>query len=178
MVSQQKQNLVKYLTDIFVTNKNFAFIKYDKTTHQALEKLRRDLKKSDSKLKVVKNSLLEKAIDKIGTKDPSFLEFKKKFFPLKDSTAVLALGSEWSSGLKSFYEFAQKDQSLEFRGGFIDKELYPKELLERISTLPSKKELTAKLIGQFQTPLVKLVYSMKFNVNTFVYILQQKSKKS
>lgn len=172
MVSLQKQSLIQKLTQILTDKRNFAFVKFGNTSHQALETLRRSLKKTDSSLKVVKNTLLEKAINKGGQKDKLLSEFKKKFLPLKESTALLTLGKDWGTGLKTFYEFSKKDGSVEFKFGLLDAKLYEKGDLDKIAILPSRTELISKLIGQLQTPVTKLIFSMRFNASKLIYILK------
>lgn len=178
MVSLKKQKIVQSLSETLKNSNNFVFLKYNKTTHQALENLRKTLKKTKTSLKVVKNALLEKAIEKISLKNKQLLEFRNNYFPLKEPTALLTFGQDWNTGLKSFYNFSQKDRTITFKFGLLDNEIYAQEGLEKIASLPGRNELAAILIGQLTTPVTRLVFSLKFNTNKLVYILQQKSKKS
>lgn len=178
MVNQQKQSQVEILSKTLTASSNFILIKFDKTNHQTLEKLRKALKKSGSSLNVIKNSLLEKAINKLSTSNKLFADFRNKFFPLKENSAVLMLDGDWSNGLNAFYHFAKAEKSLSFKFGTLDKALYSQSDVERIAELPSKDQLMAKIIGSMKNPMSKLVYSMKYNSQKFVYVLQQKSKQS
>lgn len=178
MVNTQKKAVVQNLADFIDKNSNFAFIKFEKTTHQALESLRKSLRKSDSRIKVLKNSLLEKTVNKLAVKNKIFRDLKKTYLPLTQSTAVLTFGGDWSNGVKSFYEFIQKDKSMAFKMSLLDDKLYSGEETLRIASLPSKAELMAKIIGQLKTPVSKLTFSMKYNMQKFTYILSEKGKKN
>ena len=66
MANTKKLSKLSGINDFLGQNTNFALVKFEKTTHIALESLRKQLKASESKMKVVKNSLFEKSINKLG----------------------------------------------------------------------------------------------------------------
>ncbi|OGK40332.1 50S ribosomal protein L10 [Candidatus Roizmanbacteria bacterium RIFCSPLOWO2_01_FULL_37_12] len=178
MVNEKKLALGQKIQDLLSKYQNFVLIKIDKTSHQTLENLRKELKKSQANLKVIKNSLLEKTINKLSKKNKVLAEIEKTFFPLRDTSALLLLEKEWSTGLASFYQFIKKEVSLSFKFGLLDNLTYPSERLVQIAQLPPKNQLVANLVGSFKAPTSRLVHSMKFNVAKLVYILKEKSKKS
>ena len=57
MVAQKKIDFVQKIQVLLTKNQNFALVKIDKTTHRKLEDLRKELKKSGARFKVIKNSL-------------------------------------------------------------------------------------------------------------------------
>lgn len=178
MVNQKKQIKLEALTELLDKNQNFVIIKYEKTAHTALEELRRNLKKTSSKLKVIKNSLLKKAVNQLSGKRKEFHELKKKFFPLKENSAVLSLTNDYTTGLSSFFKFAETNKTLAFKFGILDNKLYLSEEINHIAELPPREQIIAKIIESFKSPTSRLVYSMKFNINKLVYILKTKSTKS
>ncbi len=176
MATQQKQKQIDSLTDKLSKDNNFILLQFDKTTHQSLETLRHNLKKTNSFLKVLKNTLFEKAINKLSSSNKLFTEFRKKFLPLKDTSAILTFTGDWSEGLHAVSEFMQKEKSLSFKSGVLDKQVYEMAEVVRISKLPSKTVLMGNLISSLKSPAAHLTNSFKFNMIKFVYILQQKSK--
>ena len=175
MVNTSKKNQVDSIFQLIEKNPNLLLVKIGKTTHQSLETLRRELRKSDSKIKVIKNTLFEKAINKIALKDKLFTDFKKQFFPLKETTALVTLSNRWSDGLKALYLFSKKDATLSFKLALLDKNIYDAEKSIQIAQLPSREELIGKIIGSMKSPMSKFVYALKYNTNKLVYILKQKS---
>ncbi|KKP50353.1 MAG: 50S ribosomal protein L10 [Candidatus Roizmanbacteria bacterium GW2011_GWA2_33_33] len=175
MVNTSKKNQVDSIFQLIEKNPNLLLVKIGKTTHQSLETLRRELRKSDSKIKVIKNTLFEKAINKIALKDKLFTDFKKQFFPLKETTALVTLSNRWSDGLKALYLFSKKDSTLSFKLALLDKNIYDAEKSIQIAQLPSREELIGKIIGSMKSPMSKFVYALKYNTNKLVYILKQKS---
>lgn len=176
MKNLKKKSQVENLLNILKEKSNFALVKIEKTTHQNLEILRKNLKKNKSNLKVIKNTFFEKAINKLTQKNPLFKELKNKFFPLKETSALITFDENFIDGLKSFFEFSQKEKSLSFRFSLLDKNIYDHLQTEKIAQLPSKNQLIAKLISSFKSPVNKFVYSLKYNTNKLVYILKQKAK--
>ncbi len=174
MVNLKKKKLVTQLTDLIKNSPHFALVKFENTPHTALESLRRELKKKSSELRIVKKSLFEKSINKLAEKEKTLKELQKKVFPLKENTALLTLGDDYMAGLKTFSDFAKIEKTLSFKLGFFDKHLYPADVVQTISLLPSRDELIAQIIGYLKSSQAKLIYSMKFNINKFVYILKQK----
>lgn len=178
MVSNNKQLQVQTLIDAIEGKKNFALVKFDKTLHTTLENLRKELRDSNAKLKVVKNSLFIKALNKLAAKDKNFKTVREQASGLKDNTAFLMLGEDWSRGLSAFYKFIKGEQSLSFKIGFLDNAVYSTADLTKIAQLPGKDQLIAKIIGGMKTPLSNFNYALKFNMQKFVYILSEKSKQS
>lgn len=176
MANLNKKTQVNSLSLSLQKNTNIVLISLGIVTHQSFEKLRRDLKKSGTSLKVIKNSLFEKAINKIGSSNKIYLDFKKKFLPLRDSSAMITFSDDWSEGLHTFFDFLQKEKSLKFKSGILDSQLYSEEEILRIAKLPNKLQLISTIIGSLKNPASRLTYSLKFNTNKFVYILKSKSK--
>lgn len=176
MASTKKQTQLQALTEVLNKSSNFALIKHEKTTHIALEKLRKELKKNDTSLQVVKNSIIEKAVMKLAQRDASMKKFASTTFPLKETTAIVSFSKDWSQGVSTFFNYSQKEQSLTFKSGILDNSVYSADDLTKIAKLPPRPQLVAKLIGSMKSPMYSFVYGLKFNMQKFVYILNEKSK--
>lgn len=176
MPNTKKRALVDKLIDSLKNTQNFALVTFEKTNHQALESLRKSLKKEKAQFKVIKNTLLEKAINKLANSNKLFFEFKKKFLPFRDLTALLTLNEDWSPPLKTFYDFSQKEKSLTFKVGLIDKLTYDQSGLLKLAKLPARNELVSSILGNMTAPTTHFIYSLKYNVQKFIYILNEKSK--
>lgn len=171
-----KKTVVDSLVEELTQNPNFLLVTFEKTSHQTLEALRKELKKTNSSLKVIKNTLLEKAFNKLSQSSKEFRDLKKRFAPLREVSALLTLSSDWSPGLKTFYGFVEKDKSLAFKFGSLDKINYDREAMLSIAKLPGKDELVGSLLGSMKSPTFHLVSAMKYNMQKFVYVLSQKAK--
>ncbi len=178
MVNQSKQNQLKSILDFMQKGDNFAFIKFEKTTHTALEGLRKKLKKQNSKIKVVKNTILKKAVNKLVAekKEAHLKELQKNVKTIQENTALLSLGDDWSFGLKTLNEFAKTDKTISLRLGCLDKTIYNQVQMIRIASLPSKTELYGKMLGSMKSPIAHITSALKYNMQKLAYILNAKSK--
>ncbi|MBI4004638.1 50S ribosomal protein L10 [Candidatus Roizmanbacteria bacterium] len=153
-------------------------IKFEKTLHTTLETLRSELRNHSTQLKIVKNSLLSKALNKLSQQDSSFQPLAEDKQSLRENSALLLLSDEWSKGLGAFQKFREKELTLFYKVGILDKQVYHSDDLTRIAKLPSKDELIAKVIGNMKTPISSFNFALKFNLQKFVYVLSEKSKQS
>lgn len=177
MANAKKQSQLQTLIDVLNTSSNFILVKHEKTKHIALENLRKSLRASDSSLKIMKNSILEKAIKQMGSSNNALKTFSKKALPLKETTALIAFKGDWSKGVSAFHKFSEKEQTLSFKVGLLDKSAYGADDLIKIAKLPGRAELAAKVIGSMKSPMYGFVHAMKFNMQKFVYVLNEKAKK-
>lgn len=176
MANQQKTAIVDQLLEKFAESTNFALVKFEKTSHQALEGLRKDLQKSNASLRVIKNSLFEKAINKLSSEKESFKSLRDKSFPVRDKSAVLFLQEDASTGLKTLFDFSKKDESIGFKVGIIDNNVYTGDELSRIAQLPGRDQLIAKIIGSMKSPMARTTRAMKFNMQKMAMVLNAKAQ--
>lgn len=180
MKNQKKLSQQTVVSDFLKKSENFALIKFDKTTHIALEGLRKELLKANGRVKVIKNTIFTKAINKMAAEKEykDLHTFQKQARDLKENTAILGLGKDWSNGLNAFAKVAKTDKSLSFKLGFLDKTTYDGVALDKISRLPSKLELMGKIVGSMKSPLSRFVYAIKFPAQKFALVLNAKAKKA
>ncbi len=174
MANKQKSDIVGSIINSIEDSSNFALIKFEKTTHVTLEGLRRELRKTNTKISVIKNTLFEKVVNKLSTTKKPFGEMRKKMFPLREKSALILLKGDWAEGLKAYYEKIKGDEAFSFKFGYIDEQIYDAGDLKKLAKLPGKQELFAKILGGMKNPMVRTTRSLKFNMQKFVYILSQK----
>ncbi len=174
MVNKQKILKVKEIQDLLKKSKNIVLLSFNKTSHQSLEGLRKELRKKGSSIRIIKNVLFEKAVNKLSIENKQYLEFRKKFFPLKKSTAILLFKDDWSKGLKAFSEFVKKDESMDFKFGLIDNLLYDYKDIKKIAQLPTKDELITKILLCMKSPFMKFIYAGKYNSQKLAFMLNSK----
>ncbi len=173
MVSLQKKQKVEKLQSLIQEAGNFFLIKYGSIPHQQLESIRKKLRENKSKLKVVKNSLFQKAVNKLSTGDQNYKTLAQTIFPLKENTAVVLDGEDIYAVVKMIADFAKEYEELEFKGGLLEGQIYDKSQLAKIATLPSRDQLIAKIYSSVKSPFYRLSYALKFNQTKIYLILKQ-----
>ena len=176
MPNKKKTDQVDELLNILTSTPHFAVVKFDKTTHKSLEGLRSELRKTGEKLKIIKNTLFEKALEKFAKSNKSLQVSLKELLPLKENSAILSLTEEYTKGLSTFHTIAKKETTLSFKFGFLDKKIYDSSELKHIAQLPGKDILLGKILGSLKAPQSRIVYAMKFNISKLTYVLREQSK--
>src|SRR3954451_7957717 len=120
------------------------------TVRQAAD-LRARLIEIDANLRVVKNTLTERAADKVGA------EVLKQF--LEGPTAFTFVKGDPVLAAKALAAFRRESQLPEFKGGWMDgKEISVAEI-EALSRLPSLDVMHGQLVGMIAAPLTGLARS-------------------
>jgi len=179
MKNQKKLSQLNVVSDFLKKSDNFALFKFEKTKHTSLEGLRKELRKSGATVKIVKNTIFTKSINKLAAEKEhgDLRPFQKMAKTLKENTALVSLGKDWSLGMNAFAKIAKTDKSIALKLGFLDKTSYDAATMEKISNLPSKVELMAKIIGSMKSPTANFIRSIKFPMQKFVMVINAKVKK-
>lgn len=177
MSRQDKKDILSSIINSIDGEVNFALVHFHKLSHQNMEKIRVDLQKVGAKLSVVKNSMFEKAINKLSQKNKLYSKIKKDSFPIRYKSGLLTFKSSWFEGLKAFYQFSKNNENLSLEVGVFDQIGYDKESINSLATLPSKNELLSKLLMVMQNPIAKTTQIMNSPFQKLLYILSQKIQK-
>ncbi len=118
------------------------------TVTQAAE-LRTRLGEADASLRVVKNTLTERAADQAGA------EHLKEL--LEGPTAFTFVRGDAALAAKAIAAFRREYQVLEFKGGTMDGTTVSVAELEAIARLPARDVLHGQLVGVLASPVTGLV---------------------
>ncbi|AWI25607.1 50S ribosomal protein L10 [Flavobacterium pallidum] len=117
--------------------------------------LRRACFKAGIKLEVVKNTLLEKAME------ASENNYEDLSTILKGNTAIL-LSETANAPAKIIKEFRKKSDKPVLKGAYINAEIYIGDnLLDSLASLKSKEEVIGEIIGLLQSPAQRVISALK-----------------
>jgi large subunit ribosomal protein L10 len=119
---------------------------------EKLTVLRNTLRKTDTELKVVKNTLLT-----IASKETDLSLLQDQF---KGPIAIALNRSDVVETAKVLVEFAKKNAEFEIRAGMLNGRVISREQLSTLAALPSREILLGKLLSVFvgvQTGLVNVL---------------------
>src|SRR3954470_22790773 len=106
----------------------------------------------DANLRVVKNTLTERAADEVGA------DVLKQF--LDGPTAFTFVNGDPVLAAKALAGFRREAQIPEFKGGWMDGKELSIEDIEALSRLPSLEVMHGQLVGMIASPLSGLVRSL------------------
>ena len=150
-----------------VNESPFVYIlDYTGLTVSQFSELRTRLVVAGSRVTVVKNTFLKKALSEVGLPDLSSV--------LKGQTAVVVGDKDAASAAKVLKTFAAETKKTEIRGGIVDRLSVSKAQVEAIADLPSREVLLATLLGVLQAPASKLVRTLNEPGASLARVLQAK----
>lgn len=110
--------------------------------------LRKAVRESNSEIRVVKNTLLRRALHNANMNE---LEDH-----MKGATAVTFGYAEQVAPVKALAEFTKKANKFTFKAGFMDGKPLTVNQLEALSKIPGRTELYSMLASAVQGPIRKL----------------------
>ena len=166
----KKHEVVSEVAEALGSSKMTVVAKYQGTTVKALQQLRRDARGNGTKVQVVKNRLVKKALDSVDTLkdiDASQLTGQLLYaFNMEDEVApaqVLAA-------------FAKTNPSIEFVGAITAQgKFISAEEVKALATLPSKENLIAQVIATLQSPLNDTVSGLSGNLHALLDGIEAKA---
>lgn len=121
-------------------------------TVEVVNSLRRRCFQSNIKMRVVKNTLLEKAMDRVEGKD-----FGNLREILAGSTSIM-FSEVGNAPAKLIQEFRKKNDKPILKGAYIDEAVFVGDnQLETLVALKSREELIGDIIGLLQSPAKNVV---------------------
>jgi large subunit ribosomal protein L10 len=143
----QKAEAVETLKGVFAGAGVVVVSHYSGLTVADLTALRSRLRKEGASLKVVKNRLVQRAID--GTP-------KSAAASLFTGPTAIAYSEDPIAAAKVAVAYAKEKEQFVVIGGLFGDQLLDKQGVTALATLPSLDELRGKLIGLVQAPATKI----------------------
>ncbi len=159
----QKDDVVAEVADLLQTSKMTVVAKYQGTTVKALQGLRRDAKSNGTKVKVVKNRLVIKAIQasaNLKDADTSALTGMLLYaFNAEDEVAPA----------QALHAFAKANPTLEFVGAFDASGTFMSaDNVKALATLPSKPQLIAEAVAMLLSPVHDVTNALSGNLHALL----------
>ncbi len=165
----QKQEQIEALKATLAPASGLFVMDFTGLTVGEVTELRRKVKEANGNYRVVKNTLA-----KLSLADTSHQSLRQ----LLSGPAAVAYTSQDAVILaKALADFAKAHDKLKFRGGLVEGQLLDAAQAKQVSTLPSKKELVARLLFLLQSPMRRLVTVLAAPVKGLAVSLQQIAEK-
>lgn len=153
MLRKEKEAFVSHIREELVNSSIVVALNRNPgITVEEITKLRKDMHKAESNLKILKNTLARIAI-KGSNIDPIGMY-------LSGSTG-LAYSNNPVGMAKAISEFAKANEKLTILGGVMDGKAITPDVIKELASLPSMDELRAKIIGLLIATASKIVRTVK-----------------
>jgi len=146
MRREEKIEKAQELKELFDQHRYFAFFNFTGINVVQINNLRRNLRKSGSIVKVIKNRIAKKILNETPAAPAE--EW------LTGPTAVVFIKDDVGKAVKELYEFS-KEAPLRFKGFILEGQKLGPEKAEELSKLPTREELIAQFAAAMAAPLVQ-----------------------
>ncbi|MDO5509802.1 MAG: 50S ribosomal protein L10 [Weeksellaceae bacterium] len=173
MTREEKSQMIQDITGLLVES-NTVYIT-DISGMNALDtsNLRRACHKGNIRLRVVKNTLLQKAMEGIEDKDYDGL-----YDSLVGNTALM-ISDTGNAPAKLIKNFRKKSKKPMLKAAWVDSAIFKgDEQLETLENLKSKEELVGEVIGLLQSPIKTVVSQLQSGGQTIAGLVKTLSEKS
>ncbi|GAA3639603.1 50S ribosomal protein L10 [Flavivirga jejuensis] len=171
MTREEKSQVIEELTAELADNANIYLTDISGLNAGITSDLRRACFKANVKLAVVKNTLLEKAME------ASDREFGELPSVLKGNTSVM-YSETGNVPAKLIKTFRKKSEKPLLKGAFIEETVYIGDnQLDMLVDIKSKEELLGEIIGLLQSPAKNVISALKSSGGTIAGIIKTLSEK-
>ena len=165
---EQKQEIIKELEEKINLQKAMVFMDFSGINSIDLFALRNKLKNSDCELKIVKKTLLEKALERLKNKG-----LLSKIKEIKSQIALVLGFKDEVMPSKIVCEALKNNEKFVILGGSLAGDYLDKEKIDEIAKILPRQELLTKIAGSFMSPATGLVNVLNGNIKGLLNILSK-----
>ena len=152
-ILEQKIAQTEALTQRIQKAQAGVIVSYAGITVEQDTALRAQLRKAGVEYKVYKNSMTGLACEKAG-----YADLKAH---LTGMNAIATSETDPVAPAKIIKEYADKIETFEIKGGFVDGNILDKAGVMELASIPNKETLVCKIMLGMQSPLYKLAYALQ-----------------
>lgn len=171
MTKEEKNLELQSLTECIAGLNNFYLTDSSTLNVAKINKFRRLCYSKGVQFKVVKNTLLRKALEASG-KDYDGI------FPELTGPTSLMYAEDMSISAKVLKEFRESNDRPLLKGAYIDGSIYiGDDKIKELASLKSREELIGEVIGLLQSPITNVISALSSGGNTIAGIVKTLSEK-
>lgn len=164
MATQEKIDSITELKERIQASPIVVMTKYVGINAGQVSELRKQLRESNVKLKVYKNTLAMRVLDELGLSEASsFME----------GPTAWAFSDDPVAPSKILRNFAKDVKCVDMVGGILDGAVIGRDQLDVLAALPSRDALLGQVVGTIAAPLRNFVGVMSALPRNLVNVLEQ-----
>jgi large subunit ribosomal protein L10 len=170
MERQQKEQIVAEVVETLQKARGLFFTDFQGLTVEQVTELRREFFKAGIDYRVVKNTLVQKALEQVTGYD-------KVYTYLAGPTAVAFAYDDPVAPAKIIQKFADKHHKLSLKVCVLERQVYEGGRLKELASLPTRKEMMASILGSIQSPLAGVPTVINAVMRDLVSVIGEIEKK-
>lgn len=168
-ILEQKKQVVAELSESIKAACTGVIVNYKGITVADDTKLRKDLRVAGDDYKVVKNTLLSRALKDAGIEGLDSV--------LEGTTAIAFSKDNYVSGAQVLAKFAETSKTFEIKAGFVDGNVISADGVKQLAKLPPKEVLVAQVLGGLNAPITGFVTVLNGTLKGLVVALNAIAEK-
>ena len=170
MKRSEKEQIVAEVAELVGRAQGLFFTDFTGLTVEQATELRREFYKSGVKYRVVKNTLIQKALQQVTGYD-------KVYDRLVGPTAVAFADEDPVAPAKIIQRFKEKHNRLSLKVCVLEKQVYDGSKLSDLARMPSRKDMMAAVVGSIQAPLAGVPDIIQAVLRDLVSVIGELEKK-
>ncbi len=162
---QKKASVITEISERVAKAKAMVFTNYQGLTHKQLEEFKKVIKKANAEFAVTKNTLLKRSLNEANLETGEDKNFDQP-------TGAIFLYGDIIAPLKALTKLIKEIEKPQIKFGILNGKIMSKDEVIKLSTLPSREVLVARLLGQMNAPIAGLHRALNWNLQQFVMTLK------
>lgn len=164
-----KEILIKEVEKALKSRPTFFITQHGSISASALDKLRAQLRQSDTRYLVVKNTLGKKAFERVKLEGVAE--------SLNGACGIAFTSGDIIASSKTLVNFSKENTTFKIQMGYFNGEIVSADNIKMLAGLPPKEVLIARVVGGIQAPLSKFVGVLAGTIRKIVTVLDAVAKK-
>jgi large subunit ribosomal protein L10 len=165
---EKKEELVKEYQEIIERSRGLIMTGYTGLTVRDTEELRNKIREVGGEFHIVKNSLVELALEQAGVPVPEG--------SLEGTTAIGFADQDIPTVAKAMVDLAKDKKVLQIKAGIIEGNVYEPGRIEHLADLPPLPVVQAQLLGLLQAPSGRVVNALADSMRRLVNVVKAYSE--
>jgi large subunit ribosomal protein L10 len=170
MNRDEKEKIVAEVADTVRRSHGLFFTDFVGLTVEQVTELRREFYRAGVDYRVVKNTLIQKALEQVTGYDTVYQK-------LTGPTGIAFAYEDAIVPAKIIQKFKEKHSKLSLKVCVLEQQVYDGSRLTELARLPSRKEMMAAILGSIQAPLAGVPSVIQAVMRDLVSVIGEIEKK-
>lgn len=167
---EKKEVIIQELKEELEKSPSIILADFQGLNAKSIAQLRNTLRDNDIKFKVYKNTLIKKAVQKMG--------LERLTTHLAGCTGIAFAKGDSLLPVRLLYRYSLDSQNLfKLKIALLEEKVFLEEELQRVALLPDKEELLVKMLGNMKGPISSFVYMVRSPLSGLINVLEQIRKR-
>jgi len=164
---EEKKKILEDLKEEFKKQKTMVLVNFTGLKVKDFFELRKRLKPANSRIKVIKKTLLNLVLKEFSP------DFSQKLAQFEAQIAIVFGFEDEIAPAKILHRFSLENPNLKILAGYFDKKFREKEEVITLAQLPTKNELLARLVGNLSAPVSNFINVLEGNIKGLIYLISR-----